>query len=201
MSEVVLNVSTSGSTSDTLLGRVRQRDPDAWGRFADLYSPLVYGWARQAGLQETDAADVAQNVFRTVFAKIGDFQNQGQKSRFRNWLWAITRNVVRQFYRDAQGKPQAIGGSSAAAALRQVPEMLNRASEPSEVNSRRALVHRALRLIEGDFTPPCWQAFWRTTIEGEPAAQTAEDLGLSPAAVRQAKYRVLCRLRDELQEF
>lgn len=54
---------TSGSTSSSLLVRVRRRDPTAWQRFADIYTPLVYAWARRGGLRETDAADVVQEVF------------------------------------------------------------------------------------------------------------------------------------------
>ncbi len=60
------NAVTSGSSSSTstsLLGRVKSRDPDAWERFVKLYSPLVYRWARQVGLQESDASDLAQEVF------------------------------------------------------------------------------------------------------------------------------------------
>ena len=44
----------AGSTSSTLLHRVRSRDPAAWQRFVNLYGPLVYHWGRRAGLQEAD---------------------------------------------------------------------------------------------------------------------------------------------------
>ena len=48
------------STSSSLLMRVKGRDPDAWQRLVNLYGPLVYRWAREAGLQDSDAADVMQ---------------------------------------------------------------------------------------------------------------------------------------------
>jgi DNA-directed RNA polymerase specialized sigma24 family protein len=38
-------------------------------------------------------------------------------------------------------------------------------------------------------------------VDGHSAAEIALDLNLSVAAVRQAKYRVLCRLREELAGF
>src|SRR5687768_3792442 len=46
------------TTSLTLLERLRQPgDQEAWTRFVQLYTPLLYHWARRAGLQEQDAAD------------------------------------------------------------------------------------------------------------------------------------------------
>ena len=64
--------------------------------------------------------------------------------------------------------------------------------------ARTGLVHRALELIRGDFREPTWQAFLRLTLGDQTAVEIAADLGLTPAAVRRAKYRVLCRLHDEL---
>ena len=189
------------STSVSLLARVRRREAAAWERFAALYTPLVYGWARRGGLQSSDAADVVQDVFRTVFRKIEDFQREGQPSRFRGWLWTITKNRVRLFYRQTAPQAQAAGGSEAARRLEQVPDLLNNDEEPAAEQTRLTLVHRALQLIKQDFAADTWQAFWRLAVDGDPANEIAADLGLSPAAVRQAKYRILCRLREELAGF
>ena len=47
------------STSATLLDQLRQvNQPQAWARFVQLYSPLIYYWSRRTGLQEQDAADL-----------------------------------------------------------------------------------------------------------------------------------------------
>jgi len=191
----------SGSTSSSLLARVRSKHPEAWSRFAALYSPLVYGWVRRAGLQDADAMDVVQDVFCSVFTKIGHFQQQGQSSRFRNWLWAITRNRIRLYYRQAAGQTQATGGSDGKLRLEQYRDLLDGDADPTDPHSRAAFVQRALLLARKDFSEPTWQAFWRMAIEGHPAAEVAGELGMSPSSVRQAKYRVLCRLRDELHGF
>lgn len=194
-------IEATGSTSHTLLGRVRAKDPIAWERFAAIYVPLVYYWARRGGLQESDAQDVVQDVFRSVCAKIADFQRNGQDSRFRGWLWAITRNRVRLFFRQRQARAIASGGSSAAAALAQLPEIWQRDEEGSNGDERRILIHRLLAAVEHDFAETTWQAFWRTVVGNEPVAEVAADLKLTTTAVRQAKYRVLCRLREELADF
>ena len=61
-----------------------------------------------------------------------------------------------------------------------------------------ALLQRTLVVIRSDFDDNTWQAFWRLTVEGHAAGDIAVELGISPGAVRQAKYRVLCRLREEM---
>ena len=54
--------------------------------------------------------------------------------------------------------------------------------------------------MRGHFQETTWQAFWRTAVEGEPAAEAARALGLSVGAVYVAKSRVLARLREQVQE-
>jgi RNA polymerase sigma-70 factor (ECF subfamily) len=53
--------------------------------------------------------------------------------------------------------------------------------------------------LQGDFQPVTWQAFWEHGARGRPAAEVASQLGLTLAAVYGAKFRVLARLRQELQ--
>jgi RNA polymerase sigma-70 factor (ECF subfamily) len=61
-----------------------------------------------------------------------------------------------------------------------------------------SLLHRALEIIRIEFEETTWQAFWRVIVDEQPTAAVAEDLGMTPQAVRQAKYRVLRRLRNEM---
>jgi RNA polymerase sigma-70 factor (ECF subfamily) len=188
----------SSSTSTSLLARVKERDADAWRRLARLYSPLVYRWARRCDLQASDAADVVQEVFASVARNIGTFRHDLPDSSFRGWLWTITRNQVRLHFRHNKARPQALGGSDARRLMEQHPDLVDRDGDPSGLDSHASLVHRAVQIIRGDFQPQTWQAFWRVVIEDRPAADVAEELGMTPAAVRQAKYRVLCRLHEEL---
>ncbi len=51
--------------------------------------------------------------------------------------------------------------------------------------------------VQGDFAPNTWRAFRSQVLDGRPAQQVADDLGLSLNAVLLAKSRVLKRLREE----
>jgi RNA polymerase sigma-70 factor (ECF subfamily) len=190
----------SRSTSPSLIERVKRRDAVAWSRLARIYSPLIYRWARQCGMQSTDAADAVQEVFLAVSKNVAEFDHDGAAATFRGWLWTITRNQVRLFHRKRKGREQALGGTDANVALQQHAELLEQATEPAGFDSRRSVVHRALDVVREDFNATTWQAFLRVTLHGESATAVAADLGMTPAAVRQAKYRVLCRLHDEVAQ-
>ena len=59
-------------------------------------------------------------------------------------------------------------------------------------------MHRALEQIRGEFTTSTWELFWRATVLGHPTDLIASESGVSAAAVRQAKSRILRRLRKQL---
>jgi RNA polymerase sigma-70 factor (ECF subfamily) len=60
------------------------------------------------------------------------------------------------------------------------------------------VIHRLLELLEAEFEPRTWQAFRKVTLEGKSTAEAAQELGMSPVAVRIAKSRVLLRFRQEI---
>jgi RNA polymerase sigma-70 factor (ECF subfamily) len=52
--------------------------------------------------------------------------------------------------------------------------------------------------VRGEIEPRTWEAFWRTAVDGRPPAHLAAELGMTAAAIRQAKSRVLRRLKREV---
>jgi RNA polymerase sigma-70 factor (ECF subfamily) len=186
-----------GSTSASLLQRLRAREPAAWERLCQLYGPLVYRWARSSGLQDTDAADVVQEVFRSVAGGLDRFHHDAPTDSFRGWLWGITKNKLRDHFRSRAGNPAGAGGTDAQRQLLEVPETPPDSTSNS-LKPDAVLVHRALALIQVEFEERTWKAFWRSAVDGQPAADIGKELDMTPRAVRQAKYRVLRRLRLEL---
>jgi RNA polymerase sigma-70 factor (ECF subfamily) len=180
--------------------QVKNKDPDAWRRFADLYAPMLYQWCRQAGLTEPDLADVAQNVFASVFRNIGGFRHQNAGDSLRGWLWRITRNEVLALHRRRAKQPRAAGGTDAHQAMQQLPDFFHFEVTPTDSGTQHHLLRRAVQFIRNEFEPQTWNAFWRATIDGRSAPEVAEELGMTPGAVRLAKHRVLKRLRDFMTE-
>jgi RNA polymerase sigma-70 factor (ECF subfamily) len=189
------------STSLTLLDRVKARDQAAWERMVSLYSPLIYHWCRQAGLQAADAADVGQEVFQAVARKVADFRHDREGDTFRGWLRTITRNKICDHARNAQSGGVGAGGSDALAALAQVAADASSASGDAADESDAALVYRrALDLVRSEFEAPTWDAFWRVTIDNQCPEDVARKLGMTLNAVYLAKSRILRRLREEFTE-
>jgi len=188
------------STSLTLIRRAQAREPEAWTLMAQLYAPLVYRWVRIAGITPEAAEDLVQEVFVTLLRKITGFSKDRKKSSFRGWLWTVTRNLVHDFRRRQATEVTAIGGEAGIQQLNQiaVKELQENLPEPNELEV--SLAHRAAALIRDRVDPSTWEAFWRRTVQGEAAVDIAQDLGMTPRAVRQAKYRILCQLRELLAD-
>lgn len=190
---------TDSKTSASWLSRVRHRDPQAWQRLTELYGPLVYHWGRRHGLSAEDASDVTQEVFAAVSGAIDRFLHSPELGTFRGWLWTIARNKLRDHFRCESDRKMADGGTAAFQRLVLIPESWS--DESHDVTDRielRQLFHRALDRVRSEFEDRTWQAFWLSTVELRDTADIAAELNLSTNSVRQAKSRVLRRLRREL---
>lgn len=188
----------SSSTSTSLLGRAEAGEDQAWRRLVDLYSPLVYEWCRRHGLQAEDAGDVAQEVFAAVARSIEGFRRDRPNDSFRGWLWTITRNKIRDYFRNRKGQPDAQGGTGAQMRLAELPEQPPDASISSVPGGGGdSLQRRAIELVRAGVEERTWQAFWRVAVEGEAAAAVAQQLGISVQAVYDAKYRIRRKIRQE----
>jgi len=195
------------TTSPTLIERIsRGRDAEAWGRFVELYTPLLLGWCRRVGLSDADAADMTQTVFVTLYVKLPEFQYDPSRS-FRAWLKTVLmnawRNQVRR-HKDMPGHTAGYGADhgvnhgAAAVDLDQIPETDPRL-QLDEEEYRTQILRRALSLMQENFEPTTWQACWEFVVEDRNAADVARELGISENAVYIAKSRVLRYLRRELQ--
>jgi RNA polymerase sigma-70 factor (ECF subfamily) len=182
------------STSATLLRRLaRPTDQTAWNQFVRLYTPLLFYWARKAGLAEADAADLVQDVFCVLIRKLPEFEYDAGKS-FRGWLRTVLHNVWKN--RARQRYVRTVASFELAA---QEPIAEDVALQLDEVEYRQHLVARAVELMKTDFEPTTWRACWQLVVEGQPAVEVARELGLTPNAVYLAKSRVLAKLRRDLE--
>lgn len=195
---------TKSSTSSSLLRRVQANDPVAWQVFAQIYAPVVYSWARQTGLQEADAADVVQETFRALVTRVGTFRKATPSDSFRGWLWTVTRNKIRDHFRNQAGRAPTVGGTDHRLLLEEIPEIppddSSRTGQAGSLTCEAYLSHQVLLTLQAEFEPRTWQAFWEVAVQGRRPADVANELQMSIGAVYMAKSRVLKRLRQELSE-
>lgn len=187
-------------TRASLLIRLRDHaDHAAWREFVDVYGPVIYGFARKRGLQDADAADLMQDVLRSVTNAIGRLDYDPRQGSFRGWLFTITRNKVFNLLSSRRGKARGSGDSSTLAQLNAEPDQAPGLDAAWEADYQRQIAALALQSIEAEFQPKTWTAFWRTAVNGETAGDVGRELSMSPGAVYVAKSRVLARLKDEVQ--
>jgi len=187
-----------GSTSRSLLAALKADDSHAWDRLVALYTPLVYHWCKGHALHDQDIPDVLQEVFQAVAGNIERFHKDRPRDTFRGWLRTITRSKVYDHYRRQQRQPRAPGGSEANVRFAQVPDELPSGDASQEQHAHQLVLRGALEHVRKDFTERTWQAFWRVVVDGQAAADVADELSMRPGAVRVAKCRVLRRLRQAL---
>jgi RNA polymerase sigma-70 factor (ECF subfamily) len=180
------------TTPLTLLERVRDTgDETAWCRLVDLYTPLLFFWARQCGETEQDAADLIQEVFVALVQILPTFQYD-RSGKFRRWLRTLLLNKLRDRKRREVRAVRALTQRPVEVELPDVAELF------WEADYHQELARRALRLMQADFAPTTWKACWETVVQGRSPEEVARELGITENAVYLAKCRVLRRLRQEL---
>jgi RNA polymerase sigma-70 factor, ECF subfamily len=196
---IVNREGTLEDASSSLLVRIRAGDEGAWQRLTRLYEPLVDHWCRLSGLQEEDAAEVCQDVFRTAAESIADIRSGQKGESFRGWLRDTTRGRVLDRLRRKHRLAQGPGGSEAPGRPGGTPDSL---SEPgtSDEADKLILIRRALDMVLAECEESTRRAFLRLVISEEQPSDVAQDLGMTADAVYVAKSQVLRRIREEFAE-
>lgn len=132
------------------------RDSASWSQFVRLYMPLIYEYLRRRGLQDADAADVAQNVLRSVAGAMPGFAYDASRGTFRGWLLTVTRSQAAAWWDWQRRQPTAPGNSA-------VIDLADRKANDSERQQweedyRQCLLAAAAERVR----PQVQEATWRS---------------------------------------
>ncbi len=188
------------TTRPSLLVRLRNpMDERAWAEFVEIYGPLIRQLAQRRGLQDADAADLVQEVFRAVAGAIERYDPDPARGTFRGWLSTIARNLIVNLLNAQRRHPRGTGDTEMQHLLEAQPSPNLEESVQFDVEYQRRLLHWAAERIRDEFSRPAWEAFWKTGVEGRPPDEAARALGLTVGTVYQYKSRVVARLRREIE--
>lgn len=182
-------------TRPSLLLRVRDRgDSEAWGEFHKLYAPLLYRYARSRGLSREDAEEVRDQCLERISQKIPSFEYDKHKGGFKNWLFRMARGKVIDLlrkHREQRADTQAI------------QEVVDPASAPdahwSEVWKMEHLRYCVEQARES-VSDKNYQAFCMLLYEGSSVQEVCDRLGMKADHVYKARFRVLQRVREIMNE-
>jgi RNA polymerase sigma-70 factor (ECF subfamily) len=185
-------------TPRSLLERLcLESDAASWKRLVDLYTPLLRAWLCQQ-LPPADVDDLVQDVLAVVVRELPDFRHNSHRGAFRRWLRTITYNRLKGYWRARRSRGVGVAGGASAVMLDCIADPASDPDRHWEREHDEFIVRRALELLEPEFTATTWQAFWRQVIDGAKPAEVGAELELTPNAAVLAKFRVLRRLRREL---
>lgn len=120
----------------------------AWEEFVRIYTPEVLRWCRGCGLQETDAADVCQDVLVRFWKQAANFEYDPSR-RFRGYLRQILNTALAGW--SAARRPDRPAGARCGRPSGRLSIRCVVLSKPPEAFGDPDLDDR----LPGDSEPPC----------------------------------------------
>lgn len=190
--------STSDNSIDrtraSLLIRVRDiADEDAWRHFHNLYSPLMYDYARSRGLNHEDAEDVRSECYASLVRQMQGFEYDRSKGSFKSWLRTmVSRRVIDRLRKRREH-------SAESHAFRQIPDDTLTDDEVWEAEWRRQHLRYCVELAQPLVSQQVWDAFRMLAEEGAAVPAVCKALNLTANQVYKAKSRMLGIVREQMQ--
>ena len=181
-----------------IAGILRDAEDNAsWSEFAEIYTPLLYGFCMKRGLAHADAADVVQDVMHSVARAMRGFEYDPRKGSFKGWLFTATRNAMSRHFRREARQPLTPGETQVMNAIDAGPD--EGEQRDWERDYQRQLLGWAMEAIRPDYGHHVWKAFVETALRDREPADVAAELGMTPNAVAVAKYRIVKRLKAKAE--
>lgn len=185
-------------TTTQLLDSLKDPSNDGlWREFDQRYRPVLVGFAREHGLSEEDAAEVAQLTLAQFSSDYRAGRYDRTRGRLSSWIIGIARNRVADRGR-ALRRERMNRGESAIADLADDRTV----TETWENARRRVIFERAFDKLRSDtrMGERTLRAFELCAIRNAPPETAAAECGMTVAEVYVAKNRAIKKLREIVAE-
>jgi RNA polymerase sigma factor (sigma-70 family) len=183
------------TTRPSLLLRIRDRaDAAAWRTFDAIYRPMLHRFALACGLNEADAEDVVQHCMAAVQEKIGAFDYDPEKGRFKAWLRTLVQNRVRNVIRDRRDRAAPEGA---------IDGLESRDPSPEAVFDRLWMqehLWHCLELVRQEVEEPTYLAFKRYVLDQHPIEEVCKELNMRANLVYTIKWRLTEKVAERMHE-
>lgn len=177
-----------------LIKEFRKGNQPSFEELIGRYSGKAYNLALRLTRSEQDAEEVLQDVFSTVYRKIGSFEG---KSQFSSWLYRITVNAAFMRLRKNKFK-HTISLEDISPQIRNswkcAQSEKNAADGVTYQNQLRAELETALAALPDEYRP----VFVLKDIDGLSNREVGSILGLTIPAVKSRLHRARLMLRRKL---
>jgi RNA polymerase sigma factor (sigma-70 family) len=161
----------------------------AWRELDRRYRPILINFARRLGLNDTEAADAAQEAMLVFAREYSKGSYDRSRGRLRQWLIGIARREAlkarRRSARDAAPPGEAHQADD------------NALEQLWEREQRAVILDEAIRELRGrpGTAPQTLEIFELSVVRQMPAAEVAAALDIDVDSVYVARSRCLKRLR------
>jgi RNA polymerase sigma-70 factor (ECF subfamily) len=166
---------------------------EAWSRFYGFWSGPIEAMVKSYDLERHDAEDVAQAVWVKVVRKLPAFRPDETRGGLRAWLAKVVERTVLDQWR-RKGRHPALS-LDRELGFRQEPA--STADDPALLFERqweRELLQGVLAKLQAELSPENFRILQLCLLEGRPASEVAEEVGLTPVEVRNRSYRLRQRI-------
>ncbi|HET6768907.1 MAG TPA: RNA polymerase sigma factor [Chitinophagaceae bacterium] len=185
------------SNETELIERLKQGDESAFKVIVEQWQDMVYNTILGIVQNETEAEDLAQDVFIKVFEKINTFKGD---SKFSTWLYRIATTTALDHLRSKKRKKrfgflQSLGGGGNVE-KEQVPDF-HHPGISLDNKERAAVLFKAI-----DALPENQKAAYTLhKLEGLSYRDVSEVLNTTVSAVESLMSRANQNLRKQLEEY
>ena len=189
------------ATRASLLFRIRNpSDQQSWCDFVDLYGPMIHRFAVRFQLQESDAADLVQEVLKAVHRSISKFEYNPDVGRFRSWLYRIAKNSISKLLKRSPVEERTVSNSEGETLLDSFPDKYDDLEHIWEREYQKSLFNWAVEKLRPQFQQTTWDAFWLSTIEERPIEEIATFLKMTAGSIYVARSRVKRAIATKIRE-
>lgn len=190
-----MQFSAQSTTTALLKGLQEPGNETTWRELDARYRPIIFAFTRKLGLDEADAADVAQDTMVSFVQAFRAGKYDRQRGRLRSWLVGMVKHRVADLYR-IRARRREWRGESALISLPDDAAL----TQFWEAQRRRILLEQAIAELREQtrLNEKTIRAFEMYVIDERPGAEVARELGITPNDVYVAKRNVATRLREIL---
>jgi RNA polymerase sigma-70 factor (ECF subfamily) len=191
----------AAATDAELVARAQAKDFAAFEELLDRYEDKVFRLAYRFVRNETEAQEILQDTFLSIWRKLDTFKGDAQ---FSSWLYRVAANAALMRLRAQRRHPEIsteelpVGYLDNNGQLPAVGE--NWARRPDDQLQSEELRDHIQRAV--DALPELYRTvFLIRDVEGLSTEETAEVLGISIPTVKTRLHRARIALRDAIGDY
>ena len=180
------------TTTAMLEGQHDSENAELWEAFDRRYRPILVGFARNLGVGDVDAADIAQETLSRFVHEYREGKYDRTRGRLGAWLVGIARYRILDLRRKLSGRRQIVDDDAVA-----VLDDERHLTQVWENERKQAVLQEAMHELRTNSRtdPRTIEMFELLMVHGLTTQAVAEQMDVTDHDVYLAKSRVAQRLR------